>query len=93
MTDGIVNEAPRDGLPWTPEEDLLILAEEPTPTRAFEAFAAIQRLRKAAINVVGTYADDYSWQNQGADGDWARTPLGSAVAELEEALLLGIEPD
>lgn len=69
----------REGAPWMPEEDLLVLAEEPAPPRAFEAYDAIAWLRSAAIGVVAAHD--------------AGVPIGDAVAELEEALLAGVEVD
>jgi hypothetical protein len=46
---------PREGEPWTPEENLLVLAEQPTPPAAFEAFEAIRQLRETAVNAVAAF--------------------------------------
>jgi hypothetical protein len=46
---------PREGEPWMPEENLLALAEQPTPPAAFEAFEAVRQLRTAAVNAVAAF--------------------------------------
>jgi hypothetical protein len=77
---------PRDGMPWTPEEDLMVLLEETLlgyPLAALEKvnekFKAIQWMRDAAIGVVTVHASG------GAIND--------AIAELEQALLAEVEFD
>jgi hypothetical protein len=74
----------REGLPWMPEEILLVVAEgrkEPIT----EAFRAIQQLREAAIAVVGVHT---------AGGNTSASPLlAAAITALEAALLAGIEDD
>jgi hypothetical protein len=81
MTD--MSAAPNEGLPWMPEEDLLVLAEGlpegGLPPAAIEAFEAIQWLRASAIQVVVAH------ESGGAIGD--------AIAELEQALLAGVLAD
>lgn len=73
------DEHPREGEPWTPEENLLVLAEQPTPPAAFEAFEAIRQVREAAVNAVAAF-------------HLSRMPvLNDAMLALEEALQVGIE--
>jgi hypothetical protein len=72
--------AARDQSPWLPEDDLLLLIEEPVPGQALTAYAAIERLREAAIRVVVTTHT-------------LGSPSSDAMAELEQALLAGREPD
>ena len=64
----------REGMPWMPEEDLLILIDD-LPPRAVEAFEAIQQLRTAAIEVVTEHATGAATR--------------AAIAALEEVLLAG----
>jgi hypothetical protein len=70
---------PREGEPWTPEENLLVLAEQPTPPAAFEAFEAIRQLRETAVNAVAAFHLSRMGQ------------LNDAMLALEEALQVGIE--
>jgi hypothetical protein len=78
-----MTEHPREGTPWMPEEDLLVLAGDEetkrTPRRAVEAYQAIKRLRDAAIEVVSAHA--------------AGSDIAGAIRELEQALLVGVEED
>jgi hypothetical protein len=67
-------------VPWLPEDDLFVLIEAPVPPHALAAYAAIERLREAAIRVVVTARTSGS-------------PSRDAIAELEQALLAGTEPD
>ena len=71
------------GLPWTPEEELLLLIDPgkdgPLPGSAVAAFKAIQLLRDAASVVVAVHQS----------GD----VIDDAIAELGEALRAGARLD
>lgn len=94
-------EHPRDGLPWTPEESLLSMVDDPAfVPAAGEFYRAIRDLREAAAAVVGAFvcapmADltDAFVRAPMADLTDAMADLTDAMAALERALLVGIEDD